>query len=450
MKPRMISRTSYVGRPITLKFAYQIWMAIVFLSLGRFDPDFAPLTAAGLTANQIGFYGLAVLLAALAVADRSYRILKSPFGACILALSLWSITSSIWSVSSFVSLQKAISYSIVLVASSYFVQKITSEQLLHGALVSTVAALLISTCLAILLPQTAGTTPFHEDAWRGIFMQKNVLGRAAMVAGIIAIALIKTSTTTKYRMLVLFAIILSTLILYQTRSLTAIFALIIFSFSFPAALWLRSASAPIRLLIFGVLVSSAPIVYLAIGPTLAFLGELTGISADLTGRIPLWLFVVDRTLEQPLIGLGIEGLFGPSIEADLLLSLGWIPDHAHNGLLDLWAELGFVGLFLFLMSFLAFTLSIPRARPWVSEDTIFMVRFSVLIVLMLILMNVTESNLYRSSNTFWLMYLVVGLKLQITQQNQRAAVTRQHSGRRSSFIRKYDASLGFAGRKYPE
>ena len=84
----------------------------------------------------------------------------------------------------------------------------------------------------------------------------------------------------------------------------------------------------------------------------------TGNEAEtLTGRVGVWDYVLERSLEQPWIGHGFHSFrnvipnFGP-----------FEPWHAHNELLQLFYAYGAVGILLFFMIYGSFYLQIRRLR----------------------------------------------------------------------------------------
>ncbi len=84
----------------------------------------------------------------------------------------------------------------------------------------------------------------------------------------------------------------------------------------------------------------------------------TGNQAEtLTGRVGVWDYVLERSLEQPWIGHGFHSFrnvipnFGP-----------FEPWHAHNELLQLFYAYGAVGILLFFMVYGSFYLQIRRLR----------------------------------------------------------------------------------------
>ncbi|HET6299923.1 O-antigen ligase family protein [Microbacterium sp.] len=84
--------------------------------------------------------------------------------------------------------------------------------------------------------------------------------------------------------------------------------------------------------------------------------EALGRSSDLTGREAIWQAVLERAAERPIAGWGFATPWIPSEPA----FDGWIIDHgqtvmqAHNMWLDVYLQLGIVGVVLIAITFFAF------------------------------------------------------------------------------------------------
>ena len=82
-------------------------------------------------------------------------------------------------------------------------------------------------------------------------------------------------------------------------------------------------------------------------PVFEFLGK----SPDMTHRTDIWRSVFDLVTQRPLEGWGFTGVWVPGVEPyDGLIVINGIEYfQAHNSYLDMWLQLGAVGLILFLI-----------------------------------------------------------------------------------------------------
>ena len=77
--------------------------------------------------------------------------------------------------------------------------------------------------------------------------------------------------------------------------------------------------------------------------------ELFGKGEDLTGRLDIWNAVIGLATERPWAGWGWVGYWNPFVEPfdDLAVRKGVVYLQAHNAWLDVWMQLGIIGLLAF-------------------------------------------------------------------------------------------------------
>ena len=88
---------------------------------------------------------------------------------------------------------------------------------------------------------------------------------------------------------------------------------------------------------------------------------LTG-DPTLTGRTQLWQYVLSRWEESPYLGQGYGALWQVGPETGGLFAqahVGWVMNEAHNGYLDVLAQIGIIGLLVlgFFVTFRIFDLA---------------------------------------------------------------------------------------------
>jgi exopolysaccharide production protein ExoQ len=125
-----------------------------------------------------------------------------------------------------------------------------------------------------------------------------------------------------------------------------------------------------------VVVAGVAVAVLARGSLLAALGK----SGDLTGRTDIWSAVYDLGVEHPVVGWGWVSYWFPFVEpfTDLAERNGVVYLQAHDAYLDVWFQLGWIGLILFGLTIVGVVLrswwwavdrrmlaatSRPRGRP---------------------------------------------------------------------------------------
>lgn len=196
---------------------------------------------------------------------------------------------------------------------------------------------------------------FDGGRLQGIFGNANALGYVALL-GIIVFG-IRIASRAPRRPLLYGWIALSLFLFVRAGSATAVVAAVLVILVLAAALLMRSTRRPggrTRYYIAFVLVAggAAVTLWMLRDSVLALLGR----STDLTGREAIWGAVWQRIVERPVLGWGYSTPWVPSEPG----FDGWIVDHgqtvmqAHDMWLDVWFQLGMIGLVLMGLAYLAF------------------------------------------------------------------------------------------------
>jgi O-antigen ligase len=93
----------------------------------------------------------------------------------------------------------------------------------------------------------------------------------------------------------------------------------------------------------------------------------------------------------------------------------WHPNHAHNAFLDLYLNLGLIGLSVFVLYFLCVCI---KAANWVRLTKTAEGFWPLIYMIYLLLINQTESTLLLQNNIFWLLCVTIGLSITIQRRAQ--------------------------------
>ena len=131
--------------------------------------------------------------------------------------------------------------------------------------------------------------------------------------------------------------------------------------------------------------------------------QLMDRTISLTGRTDIWRSVWDAISQRIVLGYGFNGFWNgiDGASANVILSLGWVAKHAHDGFLDLWLELGIVGLALFAVGFFsalrgAFRLLVndrSAGTTWPMQYLAFMFFY-----------HIAEGPILRQNSLYWALY----------------------------------------------
>ncbi|BDZ65798.1 O-antigen ligase family protein [Agromyces mangrovi Wang et al. 2018] len=180
----------------------------------------------------------------------------------------------------------------------------------------------------------------------GVVANRNLLGMIALL-GLIVFS-IQTRTMGHRRDRAIGWIVVSVLTLALTRSATVLLAAVVVAAVLGFALWARRrphGRLPVYLTAAGSLAAAITAIVVAWGPLLDLLGR----SEDATGRLDIWASVQGLIAERPVLGWGWTGYWAPWTEpyAGLAVRNGVEYLQAHNAWLDVWMQLGVVGLVVF-------------------------------------------------------------------------------------------------------
>lgn len=253
----------------------------------------------------------------------------------------------------------------------------------------------------------------------GIVANRNLLASAALLAVIVFAAQLAARTVRRGPGYTWLAIAVLTLAL--TRSTTVILAGVAVAIALGFALWARRAGAegrrPVYLTAAGLLLLGGALLTTLWGSLLALFGK----SEDLTGRFDIWASVTSLASERPVFGWGWVGYWAPWVEPfkDLAVRKGVTYLQAHNAWLDVWLQLGIIGVVIFaalIVSTLwrSWFLAVDRPRDGVADDRPYAASALVpyLTMVALVVQSLAESRILIESS--WILLVAIAL---ITKRN---------------------------------
>jgi exopolysaccharide production protein ExoQ len=122
-----------------------------------------------------------------------------------------------------------------------------------------------------------------------------------------------------------------------------------------------------------------------------------GRDRSMTGRTNVWDTVV-RLNPNPVVGAGYETFWLGDRLFALWAEYWWRPTQAHNGYLEVYLNLGFVGLFM-----LGLFLLVGYVRIWRPTNTVDAISLNVAIWIIALLYNLTEANFFKGP--MWILLL---------------------------------------------
>jgi exopolysaccharide production protein ExoQ len=168
----------------------------------------------------------------------------------------------------------------------------------------------------------------------------------------------------------------------------------------------------------------------------AFLGR----DVTLTGRTDLWAAVLPMAV-NPLFGAGFESFWLGTRLDSLWAEFAFRPNQAHNGYIDLYLNVGVVGLALFVVFVISSFVAVRRKLATTYEtlatahvDEVILARFGIGYVIAMVAYNVTEAT-FRSLNFLFVVLLLMAVRYRATSAHESALVGAHSPPRRVRFSR---------------
>jgi exopolysaccharide production protein ExoQ len=321
----------------------------------------------------------------------------------LIGLTIFSVS---WSSLPMGTLKEAVS----LVGSSgfalYFASRYNFEEQLKILGWSFGIALFSSFIFALVIP-AYGIMP--SGAWRGIYPHKNGLGESMFISFLTFYFL--SISAKKYRTFCKICCLLSVVIILLAQSGTSLISVI---FIFTTAQALKLVSFKSKQSVLAILLM---LIFIALSLFFLMINFHTFLNAfdkdiTLTGRTPLWSDLWGFIQQKPWLGYGFGTFFssGHRETATIWTMHDWVPPHAHNGFIQIWLDIGVVGLAVFSISY--FGCIFNALFKYLSSQDLKMF-WIFLILLYTVFFNLTEVS-FLSQSELWILSITAIYSMKTT------------------------------------
>lgn len=316
----------------------------------------------------------------------------------LIALVTLGILSTLWSDDPALTFRRGVLLSFSMVFGFYLARRFSLKEQLH------LLAWLCGICIFFSIPfglLHLGATPdFYPNAWHGIFSQKNDLGKMMALSAVVFLVLGKAEANVRWRTRV--GLLAALILLVLSHSATAlVLTVLMFVFFWLSGTLRKSfgkAVAGMALLTLG----GMGALYWAVTHLATFTGAL-GRGVTMSGRLQLWALCIVMALRKPWLGYGYNafwlGMHGPSWR--IWQALGVPIVHAHDVFIQVWLDLGLVGLGLLLLTFTVYTIrGILLVRRTTPPEAV----WPLMILVFYFLYSVTEITIISGSPVFTMVF----------------------------------------------
>ncbi|MCK8608672.1 O-antigen ligase [Agromyces sp. C10] len=188
---------------------------------------------------------------------------------------------------------------------------------------------------------------FEGGPIEGVIASRNLLAMAALLALILFGALLASGGMRRAQGIGWLTV--AGLVFVLTRSATVILVAVIVLVALGFALWARRLGPDRRRRVYAAAAATLAASVALLALSWNALLELFGKGEDLTGRLDIWEAVIGLATERPWLGWGWVSYWAPWVEPydDLAVRKGVEYLQAHNAWLDVWMQLGVLGLIAF-------------------------------------------------------------------------------------------------------
>lgn len=382
---------------------------LAFFAVQGAVPFIAPnqaLEATGAPATLLMFYGGvvsqlmvygAIGFLLLRQAGRVVRWLSAMQWA--LALAALTALSTLWSQFPSYTIRRSLPFALAGMFGLYLALRFPLWRQLRILRVTMIVLAVGTVVMAVGFPRLGlDASAGHHADWQGVFTQKNACGRMMVLATAVLLADWKSS----WQRLASASLFVLVMLMSGSRSAWLVEAALLFIWS---ALWVaKRADGRSRVIAAFGAVATIPAIVCAGYFSLPVLAQWMGRDATLSGRTLIWKQVWTFILQRPWLGWGYDAFWrGTQGEAfRVVAAVHFMVFHAHNGFLEIWLELGALGLAIFALSYLR---AWRQIWPALRAGEVDRVMWMVFVLALILLYDLDENTLLIYNGLFWVLYV---------------------------------------------
>jgi O-antigen ligase len=318
---------------------------LFMLSNALIGPIVDPLQAGGEDMPLLRLMWLPVYALILGLALwRAPRLMRFWLPAGLLSLMVfWVFASASWSLDPGTTHRRALAVAFTTLFGFYFAASFDGRRM--AEIIATTFLFLAAGGLlaAIVYPKMGVQHDINAGDWRGLWYEKNQMGAMMVYGALAAMAAILAGSPKRKQMIA--TILICAVMIVMSKSKTSLVALMLgLGASMMLAIMRRGPATAVIIIWLGVTVLVTAAMVMWIAPELAF--KALGKDPSLTGRTEIWTSLLKQSAKQPLTGYGYAVFWREqSVPAQWIRKeTGWNVPTAHNGWLDILAQLGWIGV----------------------------------------------------------------------------------------------------------
>lgn len=321
----------------------------------------------------------------------------------VVMLLVWSFSSFAWSNAPWATLLAIQVTGPYVVALVCIVSVLPFDLIVKGFLRGLYGSVMFNVLSLVLTPSTSMRDENGYQSIRGYFIHKNTMAPWMVMVIVLTLALEKRPA---WRRGIVAA---AALMIVGSLSATGMVGLLLVFVLDQIARRMQVADAVRKT---SIIVSSFAVVIVLAFLLTAFLEAIVGVygkDVTLTGRTGIWEAAWPEILRRPLQGWGFGAVWiGPNeMLTRMYYKAGFVPTHAHNGVIETTMQLGLVGLVLTLWIWFG----VVRTMWHFTMQGLAFARAAWMVAILLLVMSFSESMLLGPWLTVMIIFRIVGLRL---------------------------------------
>lgn len=273
--------------------------------------------------------------------------------------------------------------------------------------------LILSLVFSLGLPKYGISSGIHAGSWRGIYYHKNAFGKWMVMSAVVF--LLQCIKINKNLFIWQAALGLSLVMVVFSKSSAA---LIVFSGLTIICFLLGTMRLKYELMmpVISCSILLTTIITIWMLDNAEAILNIFGKDTTFTGRTDLWNVLIEMALERPWLGYGYGAFWSSNGAAEEVWRIfSWQPPNGHNGYIDIWLNVGLIGLLIFSLGFiknLAVSLILVRRDGTPEAQLPFM------LLIYLAISNFSETGLMVQNDFLWVVYVSLSYLLPNSLNNK--------------------------------
>ncbi|PHR59825.1 MAG: hypothetical protein COA47_08540 [Robiginitomaculum sp.] len=384
--------------------AFGLFGAVLFILSGA-PIDFLVKIAGIAPTSGLGIFWTPILvMAAIGLLFHPGKIIRAAFRAPPVVFMVGAIAlSCLWSIDPATSIKNTMFFFASVVGAFYVSQRFSLVEILNVFAVLFGGLAVVSTVLALGLPQIGTMQEIHVGAWNGVWVDKNTMGGFFAMGFGLAVARFAVTPSSWLTSLPLGLISLA-MVLMTTSKTALVGLLLILAVAMGVFIMRRGPVIAAMFVWLSTMTIAALVAIMIFAPGILF--GLLNRDATLTSRTIIWT-ATERLIEQrPVKGFGFDAVWGDQSASGPVVAVHqevhFKPTNAHSSWMDARLETGIPGLATLILmagfALIAALWSIPRSKSayWTLPTLVMLLQSSF-----------TESTLVNAHGTESFLFILL-------------------------------------------